>query len=77
MDGLIPFIEKILKYEALHVDIGYGKITDWTVHIYKQGCGENGKDLEICFVQDCDAEYAFSKAKVLLMDWMSENRGGY
>ena len=77
MDGLIPFIEKVLRQEAMHVSIGYSKITDWTVHIYKQGCGKNGKDLKICYVQDPDAEYALSKAKVLLMEWLSENRGGY
>ena len=75
-DFLLFFDEKIHSY-PMHLEISYSKICDWTIHVYKKGCGENGTDLEILFVQSCDIEYAFAKAQVILKDFLSENNGGY
>lgn len=67
---------KVLDY-PMHLEIGYNRVTDWCIDVYKRGCGENGKDLKILSVQDCDAKLAFARAQVELKEWLSENEGGY
>lgn len=75
-DFLRFFDDKIGDY-PMHLEIYYSKIMDWCIHIHKKGCGENGKDLEICNVQDCNMELCFAKAHVALKEWLLENEGGY
>lgn len=75
-DFLKFFYDKAHDY-PMHLEVTYSKTCDWIIEIYKKGCGENGKDLEICFVQDLDMELAFAKAHVKLKEWLFENAGGY
>jgi hypothetical protein len=75
-DFLKFFDDKVNKY-PMHMNIYYSKITDWGIHIWKKGCGESGKDIEILNVQDCDMELCFAKAHVELKEWFCENEGGY
>lgn len=75
-DFLKFFNEKAQNY-PMHLNIYYSKIVDWCITIYKKGYGENGEDLKICHVQDCDMELCFASAHVELKKWLSENEGGY
>lgn len=77
MDDFLIFFNSIVHDYPMHLEIYYSKIMDWCIHIYKKGCGENGKDLEILSVQSCDMQLAFAKAQVELKEWLSENNGGY
>ena len=61
----------------MHLEIGYNKVTDWCIYIYKHGCGENGKDLVIVNVSDCDMELCFARAQAQLKEWLLENKGEY
>ena len=61
----------------MHLEVTYSKVCDWMIYIYKQGCGENGSDLKILDVQDCDIDLCFARAQVELKEWLSENNGGY
>ena len=74
---VVKFFDDKTHDYPMHLEIYYSKICDWRIYIYKQGCGENDKDLEICFVQDGDMELAFAKAYVQLKEWLIENNGGY
>lgn len=73
---LIFFNSKSSKY-PMHLEIYYSKIMDWCIHVYKKGCGDNGDDLNIIRVQDCDMELCFAKAQVELKEWLLKNEGGY
>ena len=77
MNDFLKFFDDKTHDYPMHLEIYYSKICDWRIYIYKQGCGENDKDLEICFVQDGDMELAFAKAYVQLKEWLIENNGGY
>lgn len=70
------FNEKTKKY-PMHLEIFYGHITDWIIRVYKQGCAEDGSDIPILNVQECDMELAFAKAQVELKEWLLDNVGGY
>lgn len=77
MNEFIKFFDEKSHYYPMHLEIYYSKITDWNIRVYKKGCGENGSDLEILYVQHCDVELAFAKAQVELKEWLFENEGGY
>lgn len=77
MNDFLKFFDDKANGYPMHMNIYYSKITDWCIHIWKKGCGESGKDLEILNVQDCDMELCFAKAHVTLKEWLSENEGGY
>lgn len=77
MDDFLHFFDKKVHGYPMHLEIYYSKIMDWCINIYKKGCGENGKDLEIVGVQDGDMQLCFAKAHVALKEWLSENEGGY
>ena len=70
------FNEKAADY-PMHLEISYSKVVDWRIYIYKRGGGENGKDLVIVNISDCDMEMCFAKAQVQLKEWLLENEGGY
>ena len=84
MSDFLKFLDEKLKYFPMHVEIGYSKICDWTIYIYKQGCAKDypesnksGDDAVIVNVSACDMELCFAKAHVELKEWLSENEGGY
>ncbi len=77
MNDFLKFFDEQIKVYPMHLEIGYNKVSDWTVHIYKRGCGENGKDLEIVDASDQDMELCFAMAQVQLKEWLSEHEGGY
>ena len=77
MNEFLKFFDEMAKKYPMHLSIGYSKVVDWNIYIYKKGCGENGKDLVIVDVQDCDMELAFAKAQVELKEWLCDNEGGY
>lgn len=62
---------------TMHLDFGYCKGCDWTLNIYKRGCGENGEDLIIFNDQDCDPDLLLAKGEVALKEWLMENNHGY
>ena len=77
MNDFLKFFDEQIKVYPMHLEIGYNKVSDWTVHIYKRGCGEKGKDLEIVDASDQDMELCFAMAQVQLKEWLSEHEGGY
>ena len=77
MNDFLRFFNKIVEDYPMHLKIGYNKVADWWIYIYKRKCGENGKDLVIVNVSDCDMELCFARAQVQLKEWLSENEGGY
>lgn len=77
MSEFLRFFNDKAKDYPMHLEITYSKICDWCIYVYKKGCGENGSDLKITYVQDCDMELAFAKAQVEIKEWLSENNGGY
>ncbi len=77
VNDFLGFFNKIVADYPMHLEIGYNEAADWGIYIYKRGCGENGKDLVIANVWDCDMELCFARAQVQLKEWLSENEGGY
>jgi hypothetical protein len=78
MNEFIKFFDKVTEYYPMHLEIYYSKITDWSIRVYKKGCGKKyGSDLEILSIQDCDVDLVFAKAQVELKEWLSDNEGGY
>lgn len=77
MKDFLKFFDEKANNLSMHLEIYYSKIMDWCITVYKKGCGENGKDMQIVSVQSCDMEYAFAKAQVELKDWLLENNFGY
>lgn len=77
MNYFLTFFDEKCRTYPMHLEIYYSKIADWCITIYKQGCGENGDDLNIVYVQDCDMQLCFAKAHVALKEWILENVGGY
>ena len=84
MNDFLKFLEEKLNVFPMHVDIGYNKICDWTIYIYKRGCAsdypnsrKSGNDAVIVDVQDSDMELCFARAHVALKEWLLENESGY
>ena len=82
-DFLKFFDEKVYDF-PMHLEIGYNKICDWTIRIYKKGCAGdypdarcNGEDVIIVNENDGDMELCFAKAYVALKEWLLEFNGGY
>ena len=73
------FFDHVRIITPLHLDIYYSKNLDYVVKIWKKGYNEDGSDLEICNVQSFDIDYALTKAKLMLMDYMlnKDPAGGY
>lgn len=78
------FFDKKAKSFPMHLEIGYNKVADYGILIYKRGCAadypkakRDGDDVVICRVQNCDMELAFAKAYVALKEWLAEFEGGY
>lgn len=77
MNEFLKFFDKKVKVYPMHLEVRYCKICDWTILIYKKGCADDGTDLVIADVQDCDMELCFAKAHVELKNWLLEYEGGY
>lgn len=77
MTEFLKFFDEKVKTYPMHMEICYSKVMDWTIYVYRLGCGENGEILVLVDVQDCDMELAFAKAQVQLKNWFLENEGGY
>lgn len=77
MSDFLKFFDDKVNNYPMHMNIYYSKIMDWCIHIWKKGCDESGKDIEILSVQDSDMELCFAKAHVALKEWLSQNEGGY
>lgn len=84
MSEFLIFFDDKRKSFPMRLEIGYNKITDWVIYIYKKGCARDYPDSRsvcddavICQVQDCDMELAFAMAQVELKKWLLENEGGY
>ena len=77
MNEFLKFFDEQTGSYPMHLEIYYSKIMDWSINVYKKGCGKNGSDLKILYVQHCDAELAFAKAYVELKEWLLEHNGGY
>ena len=69
----LRFFDKVAYKYKLHLSIAYNKVADWGIYIYRSGRGENGKDLVIVNVSDCDMELCFARAQVQLKEWLSEH----
>lgn len=76
MQDFLKYFADFTKSYPMHLEIYYSKTLDWRITIWRKGCGENGEDIIICDVQDCDAEYVFAKAHIALKDWLRDNIGG-
>lgn len=84
MNEFLTFFDEICSHFPMHLEIGYSKVCDWTILIYKKGCANDypnayhdGDDVIIVQVSDCDMELCFAKAHVELKEWLSEYEGGY
>jgi len=84
MEGFLKWLDKLTNDFPIHIEIGYNKITDWNIYIYKRGCAsmypdsrKDGEDAIMCGVQDCDIELAFAKAQCEVKEWLCEHNGGY
>lgn len=77
MQDFLKYFADFTKNYPMHLEIYYSKTCDWSIRIYRKGCGKNGEDIIICNVQNPDVEYVFAKAHVALKDWLSEFLGGY
>lgn len=75
MQEFLRFYDQVKK-GSWALEIYNSSIIDWRITI--GFVSTNTKYGEtIIDVQDCDIEYVFAKAQVLLKDWLSENDGGY
>ena len=84
MDDFLRFIDELAARFPVHVSIQYGKITDWTIMVTKNGCADMypncvciGDDVVICSEQSADIELAFAQAHVAVKRWLLEYNGGY
>lgn len=84
MNDFLKFVDEKRRVFPMHVEITYGRISDWVIYIYKSGCAKNypnsessGDDAVIVHEQDIDMELCFAKAHVALKEWLLENEGGY
>ncbi|MEC0242781.1 hypothetical protein P4H66_23500 [Paenibacillus dokdonensis] len=70
MDDFLRFFDDKKDDGPWKLDIYYSLILDWKISIEYKGN-------EIVRVQDCDMEFAFAKAHVLVKEWLIEHEGGF
>lgn len=83
-DEFMRFFDEKAKSFPMHLEIGYNKVADYGILIYKRGCAadypkarKRGEDVIICQEESCDVELVFAKAYVALKEWLAEFEGGY
>lgn len=75
MEDFLRFYNQVKK-SSWTLEIYNSSIIDWRITIgFISMHTKHGET--IIDVQDCDIEYVFAKAQVLLKDWLTENEGGY
>ena len=77
MNEFLQFFNEKAHNYPMHLEVTYCKICDWTILIYKKGFADDGTDLVIADVQDCDMDLCVAKAQVALKEWLLEHEGGY
>lgn len=77
MQDFLEFFDEMADGYPMHLEVYYSKMLDWCIRVYKKGCGDNGADLSIVEVQDCDMYLAFARAQVQLKEWLREYERGY
>lgn len=84
MNEFLKFFDDKVNTFPMHLEIGYYKISDWTIRVYKKGCAEDykqseryGSDAIIVNVQSNDVEYVFAAAQLDLKMWLLDNCDGY
>lgn len=77
MDDFLRFFNEKRRTYPMRLEIYYSKNMDWVITVFRKGCAEDGGDLVLLDVQDCDMELCFAKAHVELKEWLIENEGGY
>lgn len=71
------FDELIDRGYYMHLDIGYNKVADYCIKVWRKGVGPNNEDIELAWAQEIDMELAFAKAYVQLKKYLLEHEGGY
>ena len=77
MNDFLIFFDERKRYIPMHLEICYSKMCDYSIYIYKKGCGKDGEDLTIVYVESNDLQLCFAKAHVEFKEWLLENEGGY
>lgn len=77
MEGFLRFFDHIVHRVPMHFELTYSKICDWQLHIWRKGVADDGGDVEVCYIQNCDLEYVFARGQVALKDFLLETEGGY
>ncbi|AMN31280.1 hypothetical protein BFS06_13510 [Clostridium perfringens] len=70
MEDFLEFFESVKNRFSLSLSVYYSSICSWCIQI-------KHNDLSVVYVEDCDMQYSFAKAQVLLKDWLSDKFGGY
>ena len=77
MNDFLRFFDEKTHDFPMRLEIGYSKICDWNIRIYKKGCASyypnaicDGEDAIIVDESDCDIELCFAKAHVALKRWL-------
>lgn len=84
MSEFLNFFNEKAKSFPMHLEIGYNKVADWGILIYKKGGAadypgavSDGDDVIICRVSGSDMGLVFAKAQIALKEWLLEYEGGY
>lgn len=40
MDDFLKYFDKVVRDYPMHLEIYYSKFLDWSIHIWRQGCGK-------------------------------------
>ena len=77
MNEFLVFFRDVVKHYPMHLEIAYSKTIDWSITVWRKGCGKHGEDAVILNIQNCDMEFAFAKAQIELKEWLLSHEGGY
>jgi hypothetical protein len=84
MNDFLKFIEGLVTWFPVHVEITYSKRTDWQILVTKKGCASDypesphvDDDVILCCETSIDMELCFAQAQVAVKEWLSEYNGGY
>ena len=75
MDDFLKFFDEKSKTYPMHLEIGYCKTCDWTIHVWKKMSDTEVR--EILYEYSADMELCFAKAHVALKEWLLKVEGGY
>jgi hypothetical protein len=76
MESFLKFYDSIREEYGFCLNISQSNISDWNIKIvYKKTHSRHGET--VLDIQNCDVEYVFAKAQVLLKEYMKDIYGGY